>query len=47
MFYITLIAAIVMAWTLLRVLGDERQRRRNALHVLIEAEREEAADSNK
>ncbi len=44
MIYLTLIGAAVMCWVLLRILGDERQRRVQVLRVIIEEELRAAAE---
>ena len=44
MLILTLIGAVLMTWCLLRILGDERQQRVQTLRLIIEAEREAAAE---
>jgi hypothetical protein len=39
MIYLALIGAVLMVWTLLRILGDERQRRIQVLRATVEHER--------
>jgi hypothetical protein len=47
MLYLLAVAAVIMAWTLLRILGDERQRRVQVLRASVEHELSTAAEERR